>query len=657
MNPVPDRFFQLSLIFLVALNLVPHFSDYTVPTLAVGGLCLVWRLLYEFQVTPLPNSITKVGLVVALTYLVYQNYGQILGLESGSALLICAVSLKLVDRVGYRDAMVLLFLNFMLLLARFFESQTLGITIFAAFVLIITTALLVQLHNGSQVKFNIKTLLKTGTKLFLQIAPFMILLFFVFPRFSTGFLGADAKRPSLNGFSDSMEPGALASLAQSDQVAFRVVFKKRIPTSPEMYWRGGILTVNREMKWEKGNIERGALPAPEGNINQSVEQEIMIEPVFNEWIFSMDKPIWIEHSNENLQRMTRFLEGSIYRLTKPYDKKFVYSVFSVPEVKTTLDEQQRQDYLQSPPIDDPRVLALVKNISAGARSDEQKAHRLMLHYQKEFKYSLSPGAMKSAELGEFLFEKKIGFCEHFAVSFAAIMRLAGVPARIVVGFQGGKRNTLSDYYLVTSKDAHAWTEIWSSEKSTWVRFDPTTMVAPLRIELGGELYHSMTEQELLAAGGEGFLDRYREGWMKQAYLAVDALATNWNMFLLGYDRSGQRDFFARMGFKNINQSLLIGVSLSILLCFFLWVRLRHGAKRRPDKASQVAYLLFREKLKKKGFEKEANEGPNDFLVRIKQQFPDQKAPIENFRRVYLENYYGDIEHPVNYKQMVQNIKI
>ena len=523
MNPIPDRFFHLSLVFLVTLNLVPHFTDYTLPVLAVGGICLAWRLLYEYQKVPLPNTITKVGLVVVLTYVVYKNYGRILGLESGSALLICAVSLKLVDRVGYRDAMVLLFLNFMLLLTRFFESQTLGITIFAGFDLIITTALLVQLHNGSRVKFDIKTLLKTGTKLFLQITPFMILLFFVFPRFSTGFLGANAKRSSLNGFSDSMEPGAMARLAQSEQMAFRVVFKRRIPTPPEMYWRGGILTVNREMKWEKGNFEKKPLPLSNISFDKSVEQEILLEPVFNEWLFTMDTPIWLEQKNQSLQRITRYSEGGIYRLLKPYDKKFIYNAFSVPGVPSPMSEELRDLYLQSPEVTDPRVLQLVEKISQGQVSNEEKAYRLMTFYQKNFRYTLNPGAMKSSKVGEFLFEKKVGFCEHFAVSFAAVMRLAQVPSRIVVGFQGGKRNDMSDYFMVTSKDAHAWTEIWSDTKNSWVRFDPTTAVAPLRFELGGDLYHSLSEQELLlAAGQEGFLSRYNEGFMKQAFLAIDA---------------------------------------------------------------------------------------------------------------------------------------
>ncbi len=657
MSPRPDRFFHLSLIFLVALNLVPHSNDHTVPTLAVGGLCLVWRLMYEYQLVPLPNFFTKVGLVGALFYLVYENYGQILGLESGSALLICAVSLKLIDRVGYRDAMVLLFLNFMLLLARFFESQSLGITIFAGFDLIITTALLVQLHNNSRIKFDFWTLLKTGSKLFIQIAPFMILLFFVFPRFSTGFLQAKSNRPTLDGFSDTMEPGSMSRLAQTDQPAFRVRFPDRAPNPLEMYWRGGILVINQNMKWLKGSFDKIVPLRPGQIMKDASRQEILLEPVFNEWLFTMDRGVWVDHRNRFLQRRTRKMEGSIFTLLKGQDNKFIYESYSVPEIKETLNPKMRQVYLAGPENSDTRVQSLLSEISSGATSSEEKADRLMLFYGKQFRYTLEPGAMKTKELGEFLFDKKLGFCEHFAVSFASLMRLSGVPARVVVGFHGGRKNPLSDYYLVTSKDAHAWTEIYSDEKQQWLRYDPTRMVAPLRFELGGEIFHSLSEDELLqGAVGDEIRRNYDLGWFRQSFLVMDAMATNWNTFLLDFDRTGQQEFFARLGFKAVNQNLLLTLSLLILLTFFLVVRLANKNKVKKEDPVQTTYFDLRTKLAKKGIEKESYEGPSDFLKRAQRELPEHKEDLESFRELYLLDHYGLENHLKNLKEVNSKIK-
>ncbi len=654
MSPTPNRFFHLSLVFLVALNMVPHFSDFTVPVLGVGGLCLIWRLLYEYQVVPLPNFLTKLGMVIVAFYLVYQNFGQLLGLEAGSALLICAVGLKLIDGVGYRAAMILLFLNFMLLLARFLESQSLGITIFAGFDLIITTALLVQLHNSSRVKFNIVTLLKTGSKLFLQIAPFMILLFFVFPRFSTGFLNARSNRPALDGFKETMEPGSMSRLAQTNQPAFRVRFPEEVPVQGEMYWRGGILATNLNMKWERGTFDKSKPTKPGSLLKGAIQYEILLEPVFNDWIFTLDRGIWVEHRNRFLQMNTMVMDGGIFILKKPHDNKYLYEAYSKPSVQESLSDKQRRVYLQAPDNSDPRISQLISRISKNTKNNEAKAFRLMRFYQSQFRYTLEPGAMKTLELSEFLFEKKQGFCEHFAVSFASLMRLAGVPARVVVGFQGGRKNSLSDYYLVTSKDAHAWTEIWSEEKSQWIRFDPTTMVAPLRFELGGDLYHSMSEEQLAQAqSGDDFLSKYQPGWIKQTYFALDALATNWNMFLLNFDRTGQKDFFAKLGFKNINQNLLLSGSLLILLSFFLWVRLRTRKNRKKENPAQKAYLRLRTRLAKKGIEKESYEGPSDFLDRAQRAWPEQKQGLQKFKELYLESYYGMTDR---YKEIDQTLK-
>ena len=652
MKPQPNRFFHFSLIFLVALNLVPHFNGYAIPLLAVGGLCLCWRLLYEYQIISLPNFWTKLGLVVTSFYMVYINYRGILGLEPGSALLICAVSLKLIDRAGYRDAMVLLFLNFMLLLTRFFESQTLGITIFAAFDLIITTALLVQLHNGSRIEFNMGSLLKTGTKLFLKITPFMVLLFFVFPRFSTGFIGFKGGRPPARGFSESLEPGSLSSLVKSDQVAFHARFYNNPPSLSEMYWRGAVFTFNQGMKWSKTSFVKKNINAPERFQEDTLRQEILMEPVFNDWLFAIDRSYWIQHKSRVLQSLTRKTESLNFVLQGGHNKKFIYEAYSSTKITDFLTVENKKKYLQSPEFKDPRIRQLVLKIKKGAGTNKKKALNLMLFYQKQFLYTLNPGPLKENSLGEFLFEKKKGFCGHFATSFASLMRLAEVPSRVIVGFHGGIKSEFSDYYLITSRDAHAWTEIWSEEEKRWLRFDPTVMVSPLRFELGGQVYHSLTETDLIQARNEGknLLKQFDMGWFSKTRLTLDALATKWNLFLLKYDQSGQADFFEKLGFKDINQNTLLMTSLFLLLSFFLLVRLKTRTsvpKRDPE---EKAYYFLRSQLAKKGIEKNSNEGPNDFLLRCQKELPDKKNKLETFRKAYLSQHYGHIKSNYNFNK-------
>ncbi len=83
-------------------------------------------------------------------------------------------------------------------------------------------------------------------------------------------------------------------------------------------------------------------------------------------------------------------------------------------------------------------------------------------------------------MDDFLFNSQRGFCEHYASAFTYLMRAAGIPARVVVGYQGGKMNPLDDYMIVRQSDAHAWTEVWVGNH--WQRVDPTAAVSPDRVE-------------------------------------------------------------------------------------------------------------------------------------------------------------------------------
>ena len=97
-----------------------------------------------------------------------------------------------------------------------------------------------------------------------------------------------------------------------------------------------------------------------------------------------------------------------------------------------------------------------------------------------FSYTLAPGDYGRDGIDEFWLDRKEGFCEHFAAAFVVVMRAAGVPARIVTGYQGTDLPAVDGYYVVRQSSAHAWAEFWQSGTG-WVRADPTGAVAPDRI--------------------------------------------------------------------------------------------------------------------------------------------------------------------------------
>jgi len=656
----PSRNFHLGLIALVGLNLLPHLGLYAQPVAVGGGICLAWRILFEFQKVALPNSWVKAILVAASCAWVYSAFGTFLGLEAGSALLILGISLKLIDRCKYHDAMVTLFLVFMLLLIRFLETQSLWITLFGAFDIVAVTALLVELHTRKKSTFEPLALLKVGSKLLLQIAPFMFLLFFVFPRFSAQFLRIKPLRGSQSGFSENMDPGDISQIALSDQVAFRVSPVDGMAIPKNRYWRGATLTLNQGLSWgrqapDKDEKSKKALSPKSHDLQASLPggatYDIVLEPRFSTWIFAPDVPLSVRLLNQRRVNSVIAKDDHIFQLKQVPGSHLIYRSTGAFPQNEELPEDEKSSYLQTPDENDKRVLGLVQKISKGTKSAKVKAYRLMSFYRKSFRYTLQPGAMDEKTVAEFLFAKKVGFCEHFAGSFAYIMRLADVPSRVVVGFQGAQQNEFSDYYIVRDKDAHAWTEIWSSAEKKWLRFDPTQVVAPLRIDLGGELYHGMP------AGSRGvdqtglqYLKSYKSSWAYKIFgnarFAVDLMAANWNLFLINYNRAGQKQFLSQLGFMTNQKHLLIASLLTVLL-FFLWTR----RKKTSEYVSPVykVFLDLQKTLKSFQLEKAFNESSYQFLTRCQQEKPHLASDFAEFQKVFAKYFF--YEKPVSKKDM------
>ena len=106
--------------------------------------------------------------------------------------------------------------------------------------------------------------------------------------------------------------------------------------------------------------------------------------------------------------------------------------------------------------------------------------RFMAMLERDFKYTISAPPVGFNATDDFLFETRLGFCQHFSSAYAVFMRAAGVPTRVVTGYVGGHCNKIGEYWLLKGKDAHAWTEIWLDGRG-WVRVDPTAAIAPENI--------------------------------------------------------------------------------------------------------------------------------------------------------------------------------
>ncbi|MCB0356541.1 MAG: DUF3488 domain-containing transglutaminase family protein, partial [Bdellovibrionales bacterium] len=452
-KPQPTRKFNLSLMLLMSLNLLPHLEEHKWITLLFGVSAITWRGLHEFQRVKLPSFFIKLPLVTLAFYLCFQIYGQITGAEAATALLIAGVCLKLLDSSNYHDAMVLLFLNFLLLMSRFLVSQTLAMTLLGVINLILITALLVQLHKGRELQLNFLSLLKLGGKLLFQTSPLLILLFFVFPRFSTGFFHLNNENVAKSGFSDNLSPGGVAKLVTSDEVAFRVEFTNRVPLSAQRYWRGAVLKVNKGMNWEIGKSRKKINYSQTQNSQKWLEQNIILEPRYGTWLFGLDSVVEIKFKDSIKQMQSYEHPGNIFSIKHNNGQKLNYKVLSDLNNQSIMNQQG--EYLQMYEDTDPRLFNLVQSVTTQAKSDLEVRDLYLKYFRENIKYTLSPKVLVKNTVSEFLFDSKEGFCEHMAASFAYLLRASGVPARVVVGFHGGQKNDFGEHYVVKDKDAHA----------------------------------------------------------------------------------------------------------------------------------------------------------------------------------------------------------
>src|SRR5699024_5821099 len=194
---------------------------------------------------------------------------------------------------------------------------------------------------------------------------------------------------------------------------------------------------------------------------------------------------------------------------------------------------------------------------------------LKMFHDGGFRYTLTPPPLGHDSIDEFLFSTKAGFCEHYASSFTFLMRAAGIPARVVTGYQGGYWNNSAQYLLVRQSDAHAWSEVWLEGRG-WTRFDPTAAVRPERVSLGA-----------MAADGDS-ANWYQRGWLKALRNRWDVVNHWWGQAVVGFDVLRKRGLLTSFGIRQVNTGvLLLALAASLILVMllaaaFTLVPRRHG---------------------------------------------------------------------------------
>jgi transglutaminase-like putative cysteine protease len=634
------------LIACLLLVSAPHAEHLPIWVSALSAVLLAWRA----YLTATANSLPKRWMLLLVTLIcvgfIALSFRTLFGREVGVTLLILLGSLKLLELREVRDATVLIYLCCFVIITNFFYSQSIPTAIYMLFTLLVIMATWVHLQTGN-IKFMPR--LRIAATILLQAIPLSILIFVLFPRVQGPLWGMPQDAYGSSGLSDTMSPGSLSKLTLSEAVAFRVTFTGKPPLQNQLYWRGPVLWDFDGKTWTRGR--NATLQRPKlDRVSQPVSYTVTLEANNKPWLFALDMPIKISIPADfapDFQVLNKSLVNTRLR----------YNVTSVMDYLANLEEppQQMKRALKLPEGFNPRTRQLAAQWRSQYPSDELIIKTALAYFnQNTFEYTLEPPPLGINSVDDFLFETRKGFCEYYASSFVFLMRAAGIPARVVTGYQGGEYNSYGDYYVLRQSDAHAWAEVWLQDRG-WVRFDPTAAVAPERIRNG--LSAAMPNNAALP-----FFARTQSPLLLNLRLNLDAFTNQWNQWVLGYDTERQFAFLTRLGMEDITwQKLAMNMfgGVALLVGIFTLFMLRRLQLRNTDEI-QKHYQQFCKKMAKVGFERAPHEGAQDFANRatgIKSQYA---TAIQNITAQYIALRYQN-QHDASllqsFKSAVRSFKL
>lgn len=630
---------QLGMLWVIgtlAISLLPQAATMPPHLLPLIGLPLVWRLVAELRSWKPVPALIRVTATGFSVFALVVTYGGLLGRRAAVGLLTLMLAMKLFETFKVRDARVVASLSLFLCATQFLWSQGIAMLFYAGAVLIgsMVSFVLLQRKEAFQIKgsspssgHSIFAELGYSSRLLAMAIPVALALFVFFPRWGSPLWGVpETTLDAKSGLSESMSPGSIQSLFMDDSPAFRVDFHGNAPPVGEMYWRGPVFWSFDGKEW-RGSYYSSNITAKDRPEDSPLawRYTVQIEPSEQHWVFALDYPVIVPRG---------------VKLRMDYQ---LYSVHSITQLKS-YDMISNPDFIDSPQLGNvfrhaalelpegfnPRTREMVDQWRTETPSDAAFINRVLNHFNQEsFHYTLNPPLLSQHTVDEFMFDTRSGFCEHYASAFSIIMRMAGIPSRIVTGYLGGWYNGIGDYVLVRQSDAHAWSEVWLPDTG-WTRIDPTAAVAPGRVERGS----------LDALSSRRYMFDYQ--WLRSVKNGFDLLQRGWNDWVIAFDSARQSNLFHPFGMGTMNSGRLVAIMIALILIIALVMLpaiLRLKLSSGLDAAGK-AWLLFRKKLLNAGVNSNAAMTPSELQQMASNQLQDQAKDIGKISEMYTHIRYA-----------------
>jgi len=607
---------------------------------AAGAGLVAARLALPAERLPSPQLrrwlLPLLALVVAIG--IRMRFGYFLARDPCVAFLYVLVGIKYLETRNARDGGLLVCLALFLLLTQFFYTQTIGAALATLPAVLVLGGTLTALREApTNVEWR-PAIVQTA-RMIVQGIPIAALLFVLFPRLAGPLWGLPADALARTGLSDRMAPGSIGALSLSDEVAFRVDFDGGLAPPPaQRYWRGPVLSRFDGETWTL--LPRARSGVPVRTDSRTVTYTVTLEPHGRLWLFALEQPASLPRRPVDAPAATGG-DDTLALLTS--DHQLLSRAPLLQAVRYTerstlvgtfpgVGEADRRDNLQLPRDRNPRAIAFARELRGQVDSDRAYIAAVLDRFRNEpFVYTLTPAPLGRDPVDGFLFDTRRGFCEHYAGAFVVLLRAAGIPARVVTGYQGGEINPDGGYLIVRQSDAHAWSEALLDGR--WQRFDPTAAVAPSRVERGLGAALPLGEQI-------PYMAQLDMTWLKQLRLHWDAINYQWQRGVVGFNLDRQRDLLRDLRLDNARPWQIVALAAGAIL---LWGIFLLGIARMKLLRVDPVLALWAQacrRLALGGLRRNPEEGPLAYAQRAARRWPQWRALFERIGESYALLRYG-----------------
>ncbi|MBQ9683667.1 MAG: DUF3488 domain-containing transglutaminase family protein [Neisseriaceae bacterium] len=568
-RPAPI-FAQYASLCVLAMIATPILIQLPKSIMIIFALFWVIRMiLIKLNIKPLkglPLALVSIAAII----LIFSQTKSLLGQDGGISFLVMMALLKSYESKDIRDWQVLLLASLFLTVGTLLFSQGIVNTLWTALCLFAVLTCLNLLDGGSS-----KDALKQAARGLIFALPLAVIFFIALPRPENPpvrFMPVAENTTAQTGLSDTLSPGSFSELVQDDEPAFNVVFQNNfVPKNNQLYWKVLIMPDFDGRSWKARQpffrLDNNEMQERFSGSTNTVHYEIIAKD-WNGYFPALDYT-----TDVPMRQMQLFHTGStmVWRRSNQH-RRFVLGSVLTDRMNENMQDMWMRGYLRLPNGVAPQTRELTAQLLSQSSTDEEFIQQAFDYFKKNnFSYTLNPPPLSQYpdETDAFMFHSKQGFCGHFASAFAVMMRQAGLPARVISGYQGGTYDESAQFWQIRSRDAHAWVEVWLPEQKQWRRIDPTAAVSN-RTELG--------LNELLGNTSGLF------SWYQLQKIGAK-IQFHWQSKVVEYDTERQNALFRRLGLGRVSASsvlaiLLIGGALAATP-IALWYRRRFYQRQNP----------------------------------------------------------------------------